>query len=47
MLVDARYGALGMIGGDEQLSEFIPVGLEPDEIAGIDHWPEGRASWES
>jgi signal transduction histidine kinase len=41
-LVDARYGALGVIGEDQRLTEFIPVGLEPDEIAAIHHWPEGR-----
>jgi GAF domain-containing protein len=40
-LVDATYGALGVIG-DERLTEFIPVGLSEDEIAGIHHWPEGR-----
>ena len=26
-LVDARYGALGVIGEDKRLTEFIPVGL--------------------
>ncbi len=41
-LVDARYGALGVIGEDKQLAEFVPVGLDEDEIAAIDHWPEGR-----
>jgi signal transduction histidine kinase len=44
-LVDATYGALGVIGeGDEgkRLAEFIPVGLTQDEIARIHHWPEGR-----
>jgi signal transduction histidine kinase len=41
-LVDARYGALGVIGEDKQLAEFVPVGLDDDEIAAIDHWPEGR-----
>jgi signal transduction histidine kinase len=44
-LVDATYGALGVIGeADEgrRLAEFIPVGLSQDEIARIDHWPEGR-----
>jgi signal transduction histidine kinase len=41
-LVDARYGALGVIGEDQRLSEFIPVGLEAAEIARIHHWPEGR-----
>ena len=41
-LVDATYGALGMIGDDRRLAEFIPVGLTRDEIAAIHHWPEGR-----
>ncbi len=47
-LVDASYGALGVIGegedGDKvrRLAEFIPVGLSQDEIARIHHWPEGR-----
>jgi signal transduction histidine kinase len=45
-LVDATYGALGVIGdhdaGERRLAEFIPVGLSQEEIAGIHHWPEGR-----
>jgi signal transduction histidine kinase len=41
-LVDARYGALGVIGEDQRLIEFIPVGLDTDEIAKIHHWPEGH-----
>jgi two-component system, NarL family, sensor histidine kinase DevS len=41
-LVDARYGALGVIGEDQRLVEFIPVGLDAEEIAKIHHWPEGR-----
>lgn len=41
-LVNARYGALGVIGGEGGLAEFIPVGLEESEIARIHHWPEGR-----
>ena len=45
-LVDASYGALGVIGdGDgegRRLAEFIPVGLSQDEIARVHHWPEGR-----
>jgi signal transduction histidine kinase len=41
-LVDARYGALGVIGEDQRLTEFIPVGLDADEIGEIHHWPEGR-----
>jgi signal transduction histidine kinase len=41
-LVDARYGALGVIGEDRRLTEFIPVGVDADEIEKIHHWPEGR-----
>ena len=41
-LADAEYGALGVIGADQQLTEFIPVGLTGSEIRGIHHWPEGR-----
>ena len=41
-LVDATYGALGVIGDDRELAEFIPVGLTEDEIGQIHHWPEGR-----
>ncbi len=41
-LVDARYGALGVIGEDQRLTEFIPVGLDAGEIGKIHHWPEGR-----
>jgi signal transduction histidine kinase len=41
-LVDARYGAMGVIGEDGRLAEFIPVGLTEEEIRQIHHWPEGR-----
>ena len=41
-LVDARYGALGVIGEGESLVEFIPVGMDEATIGAIDHWPEGR-----
>src|SRR6202034_966862 len=34
-LVEARYGALGVIGEDQGLIEFIPVGLNADEIGKI------------
>jgi GAF domain-containing protein len=40
-LVDATYGALGVIGEDGRLAEFIPIGLSPDEIERIHHWPGG------
>jgi signal transduction histidine kinase len=41
-LVDASYGALGVIGDGGRLAEFIPVGLTEEQIDAIDHWPEGR-----
>ncbi|WDF31850.1 GAF domain-containing sensor histidine kinase [Arthrobacter agilis] len=41
-LVDARYGALGVIGGDRRLSHFITVGLEEDEIRRIGPLPTGH-----
>ncbi|HUN31152.1 MAG TPA: GAF domain-containing sensor histidine kinase [Trebonia sp.] len=41
-LVDAKYGALGVIGEDRQLAQFIPVGISEEEILKIHHWPEGR-----
>ncbi len=40
-LVDARYGAMGVIGEGGGLAEFIPVGLSETEIGEIHHWPEG------
>jgi signal transduction histidine kinase len=41
-LVGARYGALGVIGADRRLSEFIPVGIDEDTYAAIGHLPEGH-----
>jgi signal transduction histidine kinase len=41
-LVDARYGAMGVIGEGGRLADFIPVGLTEAEIDRIHHWPEGR-----
>jgi signal transduction histidine kinase len=41
-LVDARYGALGVVGEGGSLAEFIPIGLDDAEIRAIHHWPEGR-----
>ncbi len=41
-LVDASYGAMGVIGEGGRLAEFIPVGLTEEEITNIHHWPEGR-----
>ncbi|MBO0983794.1 GAF domain-containing protein [Rathayibacter sp. SD072] len=41
-LVDARYGAIGVIGSDGSLEEFLHVGMEPDLVASIGHLPEGH-----
>ncbi|HET7017177.1 MAG TPA: GAF domain-containing protein [Streptosporangiaceae bacterium] len=41
-LVDARYGALGVIGEDGKLAEFVPIGIDEAQIGAIDHWPEGK-----
>ncbi len=41
-LVDASYGAIGVIGEGGRLAEFIPVGLSEEQITRIHHWPEGR-----
>ena len=40
-LVRARYGALGVIGDDGGLSEFITTGASPEQIAAIGAYPEG------
>lgn len=42
-LVDARYGALGVIGPDgRSLSQFLTTGLSEEEIARIGHLPAGH-----
>ncbi|MEU8343360.1 Histidine kinase-, DNA gyrase B-, and HSP90-like ATPase [Actinomadura meyerae] len=42
-LVDARYGALGVIGEEgERLVQFITTGVGEDEIAAIGDWPHGH-----
>ncbi|MBV9143714.1 MAG: GAF domain-containing sensor histidine kinase [Pseudonocardiales bacterium] len=41
-LVDARYGALGVLGSQEGLSEFVYVGINPEERARMGQLPEGR-----
>lgn len=41
-LVDARYGALGVIGPDRQLVEFHTVGVDDDTRASIGSLPQGR-----
>lgn len=41
-LVDARYGALGVLGDQEGLSEFVYVGVDPGTRARMGHLPEGK-----
>ncbi|GAA3938964.1 two-component system sensor histidine kinase [Actinomadura viridis] len=42
-LVDARYGALGVISEEgERLVQFITVGVTDREIEAIGHWPHGH-----
>ncbi|MEU9700607.1 GAF domain-containing protein [Streptomyces sp. NPDC047981] len=41
-LVDAEYGALGVIGDDKKLSEFLPVGVGDDLRARIGDLPSGH-----
>jgi len=41
-LVDARYGALGVIGGDQRLARFITVGMSQAQITAIGAYPEGH-----
>ncbi|WP_407991468.1 GAF domain-containing protein [Kitasatospora sp. CMC57] len=41
-LVDAEYGALGVIGDDQRLSQFIPVGLTEQQIERIGPLPAGH-----
>ncbi len=41
-LVDARYGALGVIGADRQLSEFITVGIDDETRERIGPLPRGH-----
>ena len=41
-IVEARYGALGVIGDDGALSDFITTGASPETVAAIGDLPEGR-----
>ena len=41
-LVGARYGALGVIGDDHLLSDFITHGIDPETHAKIGDLPRGR-----
>jgi signal transduction histidine kinase len=41
-LVDARYGALGVIGDGDTLSQFVTVGIDDDTIKEIGPFPRGH-----
>ncbi|WP_328958749.1 GAF domain-containing protein [Kitasatospora purpeofusca] len=41
-LVDAEYGALGVIGEDQKLSRFVPVGLTEEQVRRIGPLPSGH-----
>lgn len=41
-LVDAQYGALGVIDPEGQLEQFIHVGMPKELVAKIGHLPEGH-----
>ncbi|CAL9342431.1 Oxygen sensor histidine kinase response regulator DevS_DosS [Streptomyces sp. enrichment culture] len=41
-VVDAEYGALGVLGEEGRIKQFITVGVDEDTIKAIGHYPEGQ-----
>ncbi|MDT3445457.1 MULTISPECIES: GAF domain-containing sensor histidine kinase [unclassified Pseudofrankia] len=41
-LLDARYGALGVVAPDRTLEEFVHVGMDSADVAHIGHLPTGH-----
>jgi GAF domain-containing protein len=41
-LLGARYAALGVIGTDGQLAEFVHVGMDAETVARVGRLPEGK-----
>ncbi|MEE4591157.1 GAF domain-containing protein [Streptomyces sp. DSM 41524] len=41
-LVDAEYGALGVLGEEGTIKQFLTVGIDEETIAGIGHYPRGE-----
>jgi two-component system, NarL family, sensor histidine kinase DevS len=39
--VSARYAAVGVLGENGQLEQFIPVGMDEDEVQKMEHPPQG------
>ena len=46
-LTDARFGALGVVGADNRLIDFVTTGIEQEERRRIGDLPHGRASSDS
>src|SRR5262249_31804069 len=42
VLVDARYGALGVLGEEHGLRQFVYIGIDPETRAKMGHLPEGK-----
>jgi signal transduction histidine kinase len=42
VLVDAQYGALGVLGDEGRIRQFITVGMDEDTVRTIGHYPEGH-----
>ncbi|WP_097930211.1 MULTISPECIES: GAF domain-containing sensor histidine kinase [unclassified Streptomyces] len=41
-LVDAEYGALGVVGSDQKLAEFLPIGIDEEKRQQIGGLPTGH-----
>ncbi|WP_329268353.1 sensor histidine kinase [Streptomyces sp. NBC_01451] len=41
-LVDAEYGALGVLDEERRIRRFITVGMNEETVRAIGHYPEGR-----
>jgi signal transduction histidine kinase len=42
VLIGARYAALGVIGDDQALAQFVHSGMDPEVVARIGHLPTGQ-----
>ena len=45
-LLGARYAAIGVIGPDGLLEQFIHLGMDAETVAAIGDPPKGRGCWE-
>ena len=44
-LLGARYAALGVLGRNGELEQFVHVGMDDDLVAAIGDLPRGQGSW--